>query len=107
MADTVVRISFERDGRKRPCHPHIESIVQEQIRQRGADNPTLRSSCHTRNDATVLQLYWSLRPAFDVESAVWTVVSASVSNNLKICSLWAVSNAKQPKLPYEICRILS
>ena len=31
MANTVVRVSFERDGRKRPRHPRVEGIVQEQI----------------------------------------------------------------------------
>ena len=67
MADTVVRVSFERDDGKSPRHPHVEGIMQEQIRQRGADDPTLRSSCRTRHDATVLHLYWSLQPAFDVE----------------------------------------
>ena len=68
MADGIVRVSFEWDCRKCPRHPHVEGIVQEQIRQRGADDPTLRGSCRTRNDATVLHLDWSLQPAFDVEN---------------------------------------
>src|SRR5580704_13779700 len=41
--------------------------MQEHIRQRLVDDPSLRSSCRTRHDATVLHLYWSLQPAFDVE----------------------------------------
>src|SRR5208337_5061070 len=73
MADAVVRVSFERDGRKCPSHPHVEGIVQKQIRQRRADNPTLRSSCRTRNDTTILHPNRGLQPAFDVELHPWAV----------------------------------
>ena len=54
VADDVVRVSLERDGGKTPRHPGVESIVQEQISQDGADHPTLRRPCRTRDDATVL-----------------------------------------------------
>ena len=38
VADNVVRVSLERDGREAPLHPPVESIVQEQIGQDGADH---------------------------------------------------------------------
>src|SRR5712672_1746332 len=44
MADEVVRISFEWDAGKVPHHPHVEGVVQEQIREARAYHPTLRSS---------------------------------------------------------------
>src|SRR5271165_2294730 len=54
VADNVVRVSLERDGGETPRHPPVKSIVQEQIGQDGADHPTLRRPCRTRDDATVL-----------------------------------------------------
>src|SRR5580700_1265609 len=68
MADEVVRISFEWDAGKVPYHPHVEGVVQEQIREARAYHPTLRSSRRTRYDAAILHLYRSLQPALDVEA---------------------------------------
>src|SRR6267378_3725918 len=68
MADEVVRISFEWDAGKVPHHPHVEGVVQEQIREARAYHPTLRSSRRTRYDAAILHLYRSLQPALDVEA---------------------------------------
>src|SRR5262249_3439074 len=42
VTNHVVRVAFERDMRKRSRHPHVERIMQEQIRQGGTDNPSLR-----------------------------------------------------------------
>src|SRR5271168_4629388 len=41
--------------------------MQEQIRQDGAYDPSLRSSRRARHDAAVLHLHRSLQPALDVE----------------------------------------
>jgi hypothetical protein len=37
--DPVIGIAAEPDARQMPGHPHIEGIVQEQIRQDRTDNP--------------------------------------------------------------------
>src|SRR5262249_59912271 len=67
VTDDVVRVSLEWDARKRPRHPRIERVMQEQVRQQGRDHPTLRRSRRVRHDATVLHLHWRLQPALDVE----------------------------------------
>ena len=38
MADRVVSVAFERDGRILPLHPEIERIVKKEIRQHGTDD---------------------------------------------------------------------
>src|SRR4051794_25998315 len=67
VADDVVRVPLERDGGKAPHQPQIKSIVQKQISQDRADHPTLRRSCRTRDDTTILHLDRSPQPALDVE----------------------------------------
>ena len=39
MADDVVRVPLERDGRIRPLHPCVESVMQKQIRKARAYDP--------------------------------------------------------------------
>src|SRR3954447_14495782 len=68
VADDVVCVSLERDGRKAPRQPQIKSIVQEQISQDRADPPTLRRSCRTRDDTTILHLDRSPQPALNGEA---------------------------------------
>src|SRR6516162_5375640 len=36
VTNGIVRVSLERDVRKRPHHPHVERVVQEQVRQERA-----------------------------------------------------------------------
>src|SRR5476651_1837006 len=67
MTNGVIRVSLERDVRIGSLHPHIERVVQEQIRQDWAYNPALRSSRDSRHDAAILQLDRSLQPALDIE----------------------------------------
>ena len=38
MANHIVRVTLERDGRKLPAHPKIEGIVEIEIRQQRADH---------------------------------------------------------------------
>ena len=44
MHDDVVSITLEGDGRIVPAHPDIEGIMQEEVGQQRADNPTLRGA---------------------------------------------------------------
>jgi hypothetical protein len=37
MADHIIGITLERDGRMVPPHPHIERVMQKEIRQERAD----------------------------------------------------------------------
>src|SRR5918993_435194 len=67
VADDVVRVALEQDGGKAPRHPDVEHIVQEQVRQEGADHPALRRACRARDDAPILHLDRSLQPALDVK----------------------------------------
>src|SRR3981189_3576708 len=67
MTNGVIRVALERDVRTPSRHPHVERIMQKQIRQDGAYDPSLRRSRHARHDAAVLHLHRSLQPALDVE----------------------------------------
>src|SRR5271169_770077 len=73
VTNDIVRVSLERDMRKGFHHPHVERVMQEQIRQGGADDTSLRSSGHSRHDATILHLHRSLKPALDVEQHPRTI----------------------------------
>jgi len=44
VTNGIVRVTLERDVRIGSLHPHIERIMQKQIRQDGTYDPTLRSS---------------------------------------------------------------
>src|SRR5208283_3421201 len=67
MTNGVIRVALERDVRIGSLHPHIERIMQKEIRQDGTYNPALRSSRHSRHDAAVLHLHRGLQPALNVE----------------------------------------
>src|SRR5450631_1205739 len=41
VANRIIGIALERYVREVPAHPHIERIVKKEIRQEGADDPTL------------------------------------------------------------------
>src|SRR5579864_8678652 len=44
VTNDIVRVALERDMRKCSHHPHVERIMQEQIRQGGAYHSALRRS---------------------------------------------------------------
>src|SRR6266480_1811166 len=67
MTNGVIRIALERNARIGSLHPHIERVMQKQIRQDGTYDPSLRSSRHSWHDAAILQLDRSLQPALDIE----------------------------------------
>jgi hypothetical protein len=64
VTDDVVRVSLERNVRIGPRHPHVERVVQEQIRQQGTDDAPYakgnfafdRVVCGWRRGLTVLDL---------------------------------------------------
>jgi hypothetical protein len=33
----IIHVAFESDGRKRPGHPHVECVVEEEVGQHGRD----------------------------------------------------------------------
>lgn len=67
VADDVVGIPFKLDAGKSPLQPYIEHVVQEEVRQQGADDSTLRRASFALNKAPVLQHRRCLQPTFDVE----------------------------------------
>src|SRR5260370_25572404 len=44
MDDYIVSETLEVDGRKRPRHPHVERIMQEQVGQERTDDTALRGA---------------------------------------------------------------
>ena len=64
VTNGIIRIPFERDMRKGSHHPHVERMVQEQVRQeRAAYSPYAKGNftfdrviCGWRRGATVLDL---------------------------------------------------
>jgi hypothetical protein len=73
MADRIVGIPFERNGRMVPRHPNIERVMQKEIRQDWADNPALWRASFPRNEASIRHLHGRLQPSFDVEKHPRTV----------------------------------
>src|SRR5947208_4487663 len=73
VTNGIVRIPLERDMRKASPHPHVERVVQEQVRQERADHPSLRRPRRARHDVAVLHLHRRLQPALDVQQHPWTV----------------------------------
>src|SRR3984893_1394616 len=67
MTNGVIPVALERDVRTPSRHPHVERIMQKQIRQDGAYDPSLRSSRHSWHDAAIFHLHRGLQPALDVE----------------------------------------
>jgi hypothetical protein len=37
VADRIIGIALERDGRMTPPHPHVERVMEKEIRQEGTD----------------------------------------------------------------------
>jgi hypothetical protein len=73
MADRVVSVAFERDGRILPLHPEIELIVKKEIRQHGTDNGPLRRPARPVNQVPIWHAHGRPQPPFKVEQNPWTV----------------------------------
>jgi hypothetical protein len=65
MADDIIGIALKRDIRMVPAHPQVERIMQEEIRQEGADDPTLRRTSFPCDEASILHLLRGLQPSLD------------------------------------------
>ncbi len=66
VADDVVGVPLERHAGNHPLQPDIAHIVQEQVRQERADNPSLRRAPFPRHKRAV-QHRRRLQPTLDVE----------------------------------------
>ena len=66
-SDDVVRVALEWNVRIGSRHPHVERVMQKQVRQQRTDYTSLRRSCGARNNAAVLHLLRRFQPALDVE----------------------------------------
>jgi site-specific DNA recombinase len=73
MADHIIGITLERDGRMVPLHPGVERVMQKEIRQDRAHNPTLWRSSLPRDEAPILHLYGCLQPTFNVQKHPWAI----------------------------------
>jgi len=60
MRDDIIGITLERDGRVFPLHPGIERIMQEEIRQDGADTTALRHPLSPLDEGAILPLHGGL-----------------------------------------------
>jgi len=67
VTNRIIRIALEWNVRVISRHPHVERVVQEQVRQQRADDTSLRRPRRARHDAFIFQLHRRLQPAFDVE----------------------------------------
>src|SRR5262245_33357651 len=67
MADRIIGIALERNVRILPSHPCIERIMQKEIRQDRAYDPTLWCASLPRDEASIRHLYGGFQPSFDVE----------------------------------------
>jgi hypothetical protein len=57
MADRIIGIALEWDVGIVPRHPHVERIVEKEIGQEGADDPTLRCPSFSCDAAPVRHLH--------------------------------------------------
>src|SRR6266487_2784773 len=67
MHDRVIHVTFESHARKFPGHPHIERIVEEQIRQHGRNRRSLRSSTVPPLQSSVGQLERRTQPPLHIK----------------------------------------
>src|ERR1700745_4203105 len=65
MADDIIGIALKWDIRMVPAHPQVERIMQEEIRQEGADDPTLRRASFPCDEASILHLLRGIQPSLD------------------------------------------
>jgi hypothetical protein len=53
VADRIIGIALERDARMVPTHPHVECIVEKEIRQEGTDH-SLNAKGNFRFERTIV-----------------------------------------------------
>src|SRR5690349_6585370 len=67
VADRIIGIALEGDARMVPPHPHVERVMEKEIRQEGTDDPALRRSSFPADEAAVRHLNGRSQPSFEVE----------------------------------------
>ena len=67
VQDHIVRVALERDRRILPDEPHVERVVQEDVRQHGRDRRALRATAIPGLQGAVLQLQRRFEPPLNVE----------------------------------------
>lgn len=67
VADRIIGIPLEWDGRLVPLHPRIEGVVQKQVSQQRTDNTALRRPSRPCLQASIRQLHRGFQPPFDME----------------------------------------
>src|ERR1700722_376704 len=73
MADGIVGVALEGDGRMVPAHPQVERIMQKEIRQEGAYDPALRRPSFSCDEASILHLLGRFQPSLDVQKCPRTI----------------------------------
>src|SRR5260370_16862614 len=73
MADRIVGIALERNVRMMLRHPTIEHIMQEEVRQHGADHRPLRRSHLPLYQRAIRHAHRCFQPTLDVEKYPFTV----------------------------------
>jgi hypothetical protein len=66
VTNPIIGIPLERNPRIPPLHPHIERIMQKEIRKQGADHSSLRRPFIPMYQAAIIQLHRGLQPSFDL-----------------------------------------
>jgi hypothetical protein len=67
MADDIICVPLERNGGTRPFHPRIDRVMQEEIRQQGANHGSLRRPFLSILQTAIRHSYRCYQPPFDVQ----------------------------------------
>ena len=67
VADRIIGIALEGDARMVPTHPHVERVMEKEIRQEGTDDPALRRSSFPADQAAIRHLNGRSQPSFEVK----------------------------------------
>src|SRR5271165_4756568 len=67
VAYRIIGIALEGDARMVPTHPHVERVMEKEIRQEGTDDPALRRSSFSADEAAICHLNRRSQPSFEVK----------------------------------------
>ncbi len=67
VAYRIIGIALEGNARMVPTHPHVERVMEKEIRQEGTDDPALRRSSFPADEAAIRHLNGRSQPSFEVE----------------------------------------
>lgn len=76
---TIISVSLKPDDRKFPFHPHVECIVQEQIRQQRTNDAPLRRTFIPYSASPIVDMA-SNKHNFLLKNKNGSIVDSSVSN---------------------------